>query len=130
MYVFSQKTFKGKIWLYYSFKSCLTQFRENHDTLKNLFILLGKLLLLIHSSVWYPRNRLTDFVCPKSLVYWRPLGELFFGEGRDFKRSFLCLHMVEMQTMAVCDGWTQCKCYKITLKTVNQYHCKPLLSTL
>ena len=38
-----------------------------------------------------------------SLGYWQTPGELDLGEGRDYKRSFVCLNSVKMQAGAVSD---------------------------
>ena len=60
---------------------------------------------LDRKSVWYLWKRFTDLICWKSLGYWLTPAvwpHMTSGEGRDYKRSFVSLHRVEMQS--VCAG--------------------------
>ena len=45
-----------------------------------------------------------SLVSLKSLGYWWSLSELYLGEGREYKLSFICLNRVEMKAMIVCES--------------------------
>ena len=55
------------------------------------------------TSVQYPLNKGPDLVCRTSLGYWLTVVNSDSGEERDYNQTFLCLHRVEMQALAVCD---------------------------